>query len=160
MPDGEREVRDTILARIAFTVAVGIVEDVSAVLGPPAVQRQLAHLHHLTVLDRDVDEVEVVVLRLVPPGERVVAVGHTGDVEGAVGLAARNPDRHVAGLQVHQRDPRPLDRAADLGAGVAAPEVERPAVGWRVGLDADDDTLDLARAGAVQRIAVAWVGCT
>ncbi len=135
-------------------VAVGVVEDVAAVFGPPAVQGQLAHLHDLAVRDGDVDEVEVVVLWLVPPGQRVVAGGHAGDVELALRVAAAHPDGHVAGLEVHQREPRLHDRTANLGSGVSSPEVEGAARGRGVCLDPHHCPLDVSGRCAGEWLAV------
>ncbi len=147
---GQGEVGDARLGEVLDPVAVGVVEDVALVLGPPAVERQVAQLLGLAVADRHVDHVQVVVLRLVPPAQGVVAVRHARDVEGAVGVALAHPDRLVAVLQVGQGQPGLDDRLVQLGAGVAAPVVEGAAARRRVGLDPDHHARDVpAAAGEV-----------
>ena len=142
------------LAGVLDAVAVVVVEDVAVDLRPPAVDGQDAHVDDLAAGDADVDQVEDVVLRLVPPGEGVVAVGHVRDVEGAVGVSLA----HVYGGvelgcagQCGQSDPRLVDRRVDLGAGESAEDLAGLAnatLGGHVHVDAVDDTLDLTGSGS------------
>ena len=150
----QREVRDALLAGVLDPVAVGVVEDVAGVLRPPAGHRHRAHGDGLAARDGHLLEGEQVVLRLVPPGQRVVAVGHAADVEPAVGARLADPDGLVAVLQVAERQPGVRDRALDLGAGEAVVEVVDATLRRDVVQRAHDPSGDVAGRAGVQRLPV------
>ena len=120
---GEGEVGHAQFARVFHTVAVGVVEDVTLEIRPPAVDGHHAHVDGFTVAHGDVLQVEDVVLRLVPPGQRVVAVGNVADVEGTVGVALADPHGGVAVGEVGERKPRFGDGVIDLGAAKTAEDL-------------------------------------
>ena len=120
---GKSEVGHAWFARVFHTVAVGIAEDVTIEKRPPAVDRNNAHVDGFAVADGDVLQVEDVVLRLVPPGQRVVAVGNVRDVEGTVDVALADPHRGVAVGEVGERKPWLGDGVIDLGTAKAAEDL-------------------------------------
>ena len=141
-----------------LAVAVGVVEHVTVVLRPPLLQRQHAGVDGLTVHHGDVLDVHDVVLRLVPPCERVGAIGDVRDRERAIGIALTDPDGCVAVAKVAQREPRLVDGLVDLASGDAAPDragiVGQATDRGHVDLHGVNDARDLAGRAAVDSVRV------
>ncbi len=148
---GQRVARDTGFTCILDAVAIEVVEDVAFVFGPPAGEGQDAHINRFAVADGDVDQIKDVVLRFVPPGERVVAVGYVGNIKRPIGITLANPDGGVAACQVGQADPGVFNRLVELHTGRATPDgagQAGAALGRNVNLNAFDHALDMPRTGS------------
>ena len=89
------------LTGVLAAVAVEVDEDMTLDPGEPHEQRQDTHVDDLPLSDSDVELIKCVVLRLVPDGQRVVAVGHVLDIEMAVGVS--RPGKHclTVATEVH-----------------------------------------------------------
>ncbi len=145
LAEREAEVRHARLAGVLLPVAVRVVEDVAVDLGEPSGQRQDAEVLVLAGGDRHLDQVQDVVLVLVPVGERVAAHRHAGDRERTRRRVRPDElDGLVLVAEIRERDPGILDRRVDLGAAQAAPDRAGEA-GAPLGRDIDLGSRDNAR---------------